>query len=150
MDSVRPTLLPVVAVEVPEEGLSIGEASRVTGVGIEALRYYEREGLLLDPAPRNAGGRRRYATNDLAWIAGLVMLRETGMPIANIREMARLSRVPGNEAERLVLLEQHRVRVLAEMERTTGPLDGHRQQDRHLPRDSGSEEVKIHEAIHLS
>lgn len=122
MDSVRPTLLPVVPVQVPEEGLSIGEASRVTGVGIEALRYYEREGLLLDPAPRNAGGRRRYASNDLAWIAGLVMLRETGMSIADIREMARLSRVPGNEAERLVLLEEHRVRVLTEMERTKGHL----------------------------
>lgn len=122
MDSVRPILLPVVPVGVPDEGLAIGEASRVTGLSIEALRYYEREGLLLDPAPRNAGGRRRYGTHDLAWIAGLVMLRETGMSIAAIRTMTRLSRVPGNEAERLALLEEHRVKVLAEMERTKGHL----------------------------
>lgn len=122
MERVRPTLLPVVPVEVPPGGLSIGETARATGVGIEALRYYEREGLLLDPAPRNAGGRRRYGSGDLAWIAGLVMLRETGMSIADIRVMAELSREGGTEPERLELLEQHRLRVLAEMERTQGHL----------------------------
>jgi len=118
MDSVTPLLLPAVAVDVPAEGLAIGQAAEVTGLSVEALRYYEREGLLLDPAPRNAGGRRRYRTRDLNWIAGLVMLRETGMSIADIRVIADLSRRPGTEAERMVALERHRERVLEELAHT--------------------------------
>ena len=118
MDDVTPLLLPAVDSEVPAEGLSIGQTSAATGVSVEALRYYEREGLLLDPTPRNAGGRRRYREPDIAWIAGLVMLRQTGMSIADIRVMAEVSRRPGTEAERLALLERHRERVLEVIART--------------------------------
>ncbi|MFC9605417.1 MerR family transcriptional regulator [Streptomyces niveus] len=113
-----PLLLPDVPDEIPPGGLSIGETAALTGLGVETLRYYEREGLLLDPAPRDAGGRRRYRRNDIAWISGLIMLRETGMPIADIRVMADLSRRSGTEAERLEFLERHRERVIEEMERT--------------------------------
>ena len=115
-------LLPAISAHVPDEGVPIGEAARLTGVGIEALRYYERAGLLLGPAPRDDGGRRRYRASDLAWITGLVMLRETGMSIADIRVMADLSRTAGTEAGRLELLERHRQRVLDELARTQGHL----------------------------
>ena len=111
-------LLPEIPVEVPADGLSIGQASAATGVSIETLRYYEREGLLLEAAPRDSGGRRRYGMNDLAWIAGLVVLRETGMSIADMTVIADLSRREGTEAERLAFFEKHRDHVVAEMERT--------------------------------
>ncbi len=114
----EPTLLPALPVEVPAEGLSFGDAAVAWGVPVETLRYYERADLLLQPTPRDGGGRRRYGESDLAWIAGLVLLRATGMPIADIRVVAELSRRAGTEAERLVLLERHRDRVVAEMERT--------------------------------
>ena len=110
--------LPAVGADVPDEGLSIGETSAELGLPIETLRYYDRAGLLLDPTPRDAGGRRRYGASDLAWIAGLVMLRETGMSIADIRVIAALSRTPGTEAERLVLFRAHREHVLEEIART--------------------------------
>jgi DNA-binding transcriptional MerR regulator len=115
-------LLPEIPVEVPPNGLSIGEASAATGVSVEALRYYEREGLLLEKAPRDTGGRRRYRMNDLAWIAGLVVLRETGMSIADMTVIADLSRREGTEAERLAFFERHRDHVVEQMERTTRHL----------------------------
>ena len=118
MDGVTAPLLPRLETAVPAEGLSIGEAATATGLSVEALRYYEREGLLLDPTPRNPGGRRRYRERDLAWIAGLVMLRETGMSIADIRAIAEVSRSPGTEAERMAHLERHRERVLEVLART--------------------------------
>ena len=111
-------LLPEIPVEVPADGLSIGQASAATGVSIETLRYYEREGLLLEKAPRDTGGRRRYQMNDLAWIAGLVVLRETGMSIADMTVIADLSRREGTEAERLEFFERHRKNVIEQMERT--------------------------------
>ena len=111
-------LLPTINVDVPADGLGIGAAAAATGVSVEALRYYEREGLMLDPTPRNGGGRRRYGSHDLAWIAGLVMLRDTGMSIADIRTLAELSRREGTEAERLRFLRAHRQKVVDQMELT--------------------------------
>ncbi|MFB2598574.1 MerR family transcriptional regulator [Herbiconiux sp. P17] len=117
-----PVPLPTLAVSVPSDGLSIGDVAHATGLSIDTLRYYERAGLMLDPTPRDPGGRRRYTRNDLDWIAGLIMLRETGMSIADVRRMAELSRAAGTEAERLDVLESHRARVLAELERTRAHL----------------------------
>ena len=117
-----PQLVPELDYDVPPDGVSIGRASELSGMGIEALRYYEREGLLLEPTNRDGGGRRRYHAHDLRWIAGLVMLRETGMSISDIRVIADLSRTPGTEAQRLVLLEEHRTRVLEALARTQAHL----------------------------
>ena len=118
MDRVPPTLTPQLDVDVPAEGLSIGEAAAAVGLSVQTLRYYEREGLLLDPATRRNNGHRRFHRNDLDWLAGLVMLRETGMPIADIREVASLSRTPGTERHRLEALQAHRTVVVAQLKRT--------------------------------
>lgn len=121
-DSDPDSLIPTLDYDVPAEGVPIGRASELSGLGIEALRYYEREGLMLDATPRDPGGRRRYHEADLRWIAGLVMLRETGMPIADIRVIADLSRTAGTEAERLIHLEAHRQRVLDDLARIQSHL----------------------------
>ncbi|MGW2092380.1 MerR family transcriptional regulator [Promicromonospora sukumoe] len=118
MDRVPPSLTPQLDVDVPDEGLSIGDAADAVGLSVQTLRYYEREGLLLDPAPRRSNGHRRFHRNDLDWLAGLVMLRETGMPIARIRDVAALSRTPGTEGQRLEAFETHRRAVIAQLERT--------------------------------
>jgi DNA-binding transcriptional MerR regulator len=110
--------LPPLGAEVPPGGLTIGEVAHATGLSIQALRYYEREGLMLDPAPRDESGRRRYGVRDLAWIGGLLMLRDTGMSVSGMRALAELSRVDGTENERLRVLESHRERILEELVRT--------------------------------
>ncbi|MFD4440556.1 MerR family transcriptional regulator [Nocardia sp. NPDC058519] len=89
-------------------GLSIGDVGRATGLGVHALRYFEREELLLRPIPRSSGGQRVYAQADVEWLLLCNRLRESGMPIATLRTFARLVRTgPGNERERLALLEAH-------------------------------------------
>ncbi|GAB3631866.1 MerR family transcriptional regulator [Microbacterium shaanxiense] len=110
--------LPPVEADVPSGGMTIGEVAQATGLSIQALRYYEREGLMLDPAPRDGSGRRRYGVGDLAWIGGLLMLRDTGMSVSDMRALADLSRTEGTESERLRVLEAHRERVLEELART--------------------------------
>lgn len=116
-------LVPEAPVDVPSEGLSIGEAAQACGISVDTLRYYEKEGLMLGPCERDGAGRRRYAERDLAWLTGLVMLRETGMPIAGMREMAELYRTPGTDAERLALLERHRDRVVRDQLRVARHLE---------------------------
>jgi DNA-binding transcriptional MerR regulator len=103
----------------PHAGLSIAEAARRTGVSVHTLRYYERAGLVVTAVDRTAGGRRRYHQLDLDWIVICTRLRATGMPIRTIRTYAELvSAGPGNEQERLALLEAHRAEVTARLART--------------------------------
>ena len=67
---------------------SIGEFSKVTGLGIHTLRYYEHENLIIPL--RNANNRRRYSEKDIAWIAFIKRLKATGMPIKEIKKYAAL------------------------------------------------------------
>jgi DNA-binding transcriptional MerR regulator len=101
---------------IPQEGLSIAEAARRSGVSVHTLRYYERAGLVVTPVDRTQSGRRRYQEEDLKWISICTKLRSTGMPIKAIRRYAQLvSAGPGNEQERLALLEAHRADVTARL-----------------------------------
>ncbi len=103
----------------PQAGLSIAEAARRTGVSVHTMRYYERAGLVVTAVDRTASGRRRYHQLDLDWIVICTRLRATGMPIRTIRRYAELvSAGPGNEQERLALLEAHRAEVTARLART--------------------------------
>jgi len=100
----------------PQAGLSIAEAARRTGVSAHTLRYYERAGLVITTVDRTAGGRRRYQQQDLNWITVCTKLRATGMPIRTIRRYAQLvSAGPGNEQERLAVMEAHRADVTAKL-----------------------------------
>ena len=107
---------PVSSRPLPPAGVSIAEAARRTGVSVHTLRYYERAGLVVTPVDRTQSGRRRYYTEDLKWISICTRLRSTGMPIKTIRRYAQLvSAGPGNEQERLALLEGHRADVTARL-----------------------------------
>jgi DNA-binding transcriptional MerR regulator len=100
----------------PQAGMSIAEAARRTGVSVHTLRYYERAGLVVTTVDRTAAGRRRYRQLDLDWITVCTRLRATGMPIKTIRRYAQLvSAGPGNEEERLCLMEAHRADVIAQL-----------------------------------
>jgi len=104
-----------------EEELGIGEVARETGLSVHALRFYEREGLMLTQhIARATGGHRRYSQQDVYWLRICIKLRASGMPLAKIRRFAELVREgPGNEEQRLDLLREHQRHVehqLAELE----------------------------------
>ena len=85
----------------------IGEFSKLTGLGIHTLRYYEHEGLI---APeRNSNNRRCYSDKDLTWIEFIKRLKDTGMPIKEIQHYAKL-RAEGDPTlrERMEMLTAHR------------------------------------------
>lgn len=86
---------------------SIGEFSRLTNLGIHTLRYYEHE-KLIEPK-RNSANRRRYSDEDLAWIAFIRRLKDTGMPIKKIQQYAKL-RAKGSRtlAKRMKMLSAYR------------------------------------------
>lgn len=64
---------------------SIGEFSKLTGLGIHTLRYYEQENLIIPK--RNAANRRCYSDSDIKWIDFIKRLKDTGMPIKELNSM---------------------------------------------------------------
>jgi DNA-binding transcriptional MerR regulator len=102
--------------EVPPEGLTISAAAAMSGLSVDTLRYYEKEGLTLHRPGRSASGQRRYTEQNLRWLGTLVMLRRTGMPIRDIKEFVELYRTDGSEADRLAILEAHRLHVLEQLD----------------------------------
>lgn len=95
-----------------ESSLTIKEVSQRTGLSAHTLRYYERIGLIA-PVARALGGQRRYAAADMDWLAFLLRLRTTGMPVQRMLEFARL-RSEGNvtASARREILESHLADVL--------------------------------------
>jgi DNA-binding transcriptional MerR regulator len=107
-----------------EPHLSIGQVAERTGLSVHALRFYEREGLLVTPVHRGTDGRRAYTDWDLEWLEVCVRLRTSGMPLTAIRRYADLVRQgEGNEEDRLSLLRQHQQRVTAQIAALTECLD---------------------------
>lgn len=98
---------------VETRSVSIAEASQRTGLSRHTLRYYERAGLI-EPIERSTSGRRQYEASDLNWFAFLVRLRQTGMPIMQMQQFARL-RAGGMATleQRRQLLDEHRRHVEA-------------------------------------
>lgn len=71
------------------ENVAIGELSRLSGVNIETIRYYERVKMLAPP-PRTAGGRRIYGSSDLRMLVFIRRARELGFSLDDIRALLRL------------------------------------------------------------
>ena len=72
-------------------GYAPAEAARRSGFSLDTLRYYEKIGLLADVG-RTAGGQRVFTDDDLGWLVLFRCLRDTGMPIAQMRRYAELAR----------------------------------------------------------
>jgi MerR family mercuric resistance operon transcriptional regulator len=69
--------------------LPIGELSKLSGVNIETIRYYERVKMLAPP-PRTASGRRVYDVTDLRILVFIRRSRELGFSLDEIRALLRL------------------------------------------------------------
>lgn len=64
---------------------SIGEVAKKLNVSIHTLRYYEKEGLV-PSLKRDHNGNRIYTESEIQWIYMIRCLRDTGMPIQNIKK----------------------------------------------------------------
>ena len=70
-------------------GIPIGELSRITGVNIETIRYYEKIKMLPSP-PRTEGGRRVYGPTEARVLAFIRRGRELGFRLDDIRTLLTL------------------------------------------------------------
>lgn len=105
--------------------MKIGELAKATGTQAETIRYYEREGLLAEPA-RTDSNYRRYDASHVARLSFIRHCRSLDMTLDEIRALLRFKDDPGANCEAVNgLLDEHIAHVAAriqELRRLQGEL----------------------------
>ncbi|EAD5685893.1 MerR family transcriptional regulator [Listeria innocua] len=91
---------------------TIGAFSKEVGLSIDTLRYYEKEKLILPK--RNEINRRIYDSSDITWINFIKKLKQTGMPIKDIKEYAKLRYLGDQTIEQRMTLLYKQYDILVE------------------------------------
>jgi MerR family copper efflux transcriptional regulator len=78
--------------------LSIGKVARRAGIGVETIRFYEREGLLAAPARRDSG-YRLYTEGVIGRIRFIRRAKELGFSLKEIKELLQLRRTSSSTCE---------------------------------------------------
>lgn len=102
--------------------ITIGGLARAAGVGVETIRFYEREGLLSEP-PRTESGYRQYDPEAVERLGFIRRAKALGFSLGEIRELLGLAEPAGDRA-RVKALTEHK---LAEIERRIDELRRMRQ-----------------------
>ena len=102
--------------------LTIGKLAAAASVGVETVRYYQREGLL--EVPSRGGGARRYGIEDLQRLRFIRHAQAAGFKLKEIRELISLDK--GTDRTRVRAITRSRIAALesqiAELERARDSL----------------------------
>jgi MerR family mercuric resistance operon transcriptional regulator len=72
-----------------QEALTIGEVAKAAEVGIETVRFYEREGLIAEP-PRRQSGYRQYPPDTVRRLRFIRRAKDLGFTLKEIGELLDL------------------------------------------------------------
>ena len=85
--------------------LTIGALAGASNVNVETVRYYQRRGLLAEPA-RPLGGHRRYGIDDVKRIRFIKRAQQLGFSLEEISQLLALEKKGGNCRETRGLAEK--------------------------------------------
>jgi MerR family copper efflux transcriptional regulator len=88
--------------------MKIGELARRTGVAIDTVRYYERQGLLPEPE-RRPSGYRSYGPDDVTRLHFIRRAKSLGFTLQEIAELLALSSRREDDMGSLKAAAQHRL-----------------------------------------
>jgi MerR family copper efflux transcriptional regulator len=71
------------------ESITIGQLAKAAGVGVETVRFYEREGLVAEP-PRKRSGYRQYPVEAIARVRFIRRAKDLGFTLKEITELLEL------------------------------------------------------------
>ena len=97
--------------------MRIGELASELGITSQAVRFYERAGLLKEPA-RTESGYRQYGSGDLKRLRFIRQAKDLGFTLTEIGSMLRMhdaGHAPCSEV--IAIAERHLAEVEAEIER---------------------------------
>jgi Cd(II)/Pb(II)-responsive transcriptional regulator len=95
--------------------MQIKDLSRATGVDVETIRFYEKQGLLSEPARRD-NGYRDYAASHLERLSFIRHCRALDMPLADVQRLLIFVGEPAaNCGEVDLLVDEQLARVRARL-----------------------------------
>jgi MerR family copper efflux transcriptional regulator len=74
--------------------LTIGQVAKQTGVTVETVRFYEKQGLV-DTPKRSGSGYRQYPPETVKRVRFIQNAKEVGFTLKDIAELLALRREPG-------------------------------------------------------
>jgi DNA-binding transcriptional MerR regulator len=98
--------------------MQIGIVAKKIGLSVDAIRFYERNGLLARP-PRTEGGFRRYGENDVETLAFVRRVQGLGFKLSEIRGLLRLR---GNRLQPCAPVQRRLQDKLADVQRKLSDL----------------------------
>lgn len=90
---------------------TIGQASEESGIGIETIRYYEKENII-PPVGRGTNGRRQFDNGDISRLKFIKRFRSLGFSIPDIRSLQKLAYSNNNSCEKASSIGQHNLEVV--------------------------------------
>lgn len=107
---------------------TIGELSKVTGIHVETIRFYQRRGLLVEPQ-RPLGGIRRYGESEAARIRFIKSAQKLGFSLDEVITLLTLEdgahcKEASKIAQQKLIEVRHRLADLRRMEKTLSNLIG--------------------------
>jgi Hg(II)-responsive transcriptional regulator len=109
------------------KSMRIGEVAKLSGTGIETIRFYERVGLLLAPE-RRPSGYRQYGEATVERLYYIRRAKELGFTLAEVRELLELSFAASDcehirqRAEVKITDIEAKIRNLQQMKRSLGKI----------------------------
>lgn len=98
--------------------MQIGIVAKRIGLSVDAIRFYERNGLLPRP-PRTEGGFRRYGENDVETLAFVRRVQRLGFKLSEIRGLLRLR---GNRLQPCAPVQRRLQEKLADVQQKLSDL----------------------------
>jgi len=93
--------------------MQIGIVAKKIGLSVDAIRFYERNGLLPRP-PRTQGGFRRYGDTDVETVAFVRRVQGLGFTLSEIRGLLKLR---GNRLQPCAPVQRRLQEKLADVQR---------------------------------
>lgn len=96
---------------------TINDVAQKFGLTAHTLRYYDKEGLL-PFVERTKSGNRIFTDADLNWVALICCLKDTGMPIKEMKTYSEWAMLGASTSEeRKQMLTEHRLEVTRQIEK---------------------------------
>jgi MerR family mercuric resistance operon transcriptional regulator len=110
------------------ESLTIGQLARQTDIGLETIRFYEREGLINNP-PRRPSGYRAYPPEAVQRVRFIRTAKELGFSLKEVGELLALRVDPVESCAQVKAIAEDkitdvelRIRTLQRMRKTLRKL----------------------------
>lgn len=104
--------------------LSIGKVSKLSGVSIETIRFYETKGLVHEPSRRESG-YRQYQSDVLTRLRFIKKAQDLGFSLSEIKQLLMLEMNPKTTrteiksiAQEKILHIQNKIKDLQQMQKT--------------------------------